>query len=74
MIATSLLVLSLGVGTILLSIREQDEIHQLVAFLSGSIALICLFILSPLIVKGTLGALFLAIFHRLDSTYRKFDL
>ncbi len=38
MFVISLLILSISIGTILFLIHDRDEIHQLVAFLSGLIA------------------------------------
>ena len=57
----TLLVLSISIGTILLVIHDRDEIHQVLAFLSGLIAFICIFILSPLLLKGLLGLVLLTI-------------
>lgn len=58
MIPICLLIFSSCIGTILLSIHHQDEIHQLVAWLSGLIALICIFILTPPLIKGLIGLIF----------------
>ena len=58
MIAICLLIFSLCIGIILLSIHHQDEIHLLVAWLSGLIALICIFVLTPPLIKGLMGLLF----------------
>lgn len=72
MLIINLLVLSVCVATVLLSIHNQDEIHQLVAFLSGLIALICVLILSPPLIKGVLGLLFLSFAHRIFPTSQSF--
>ncbi len=65
MLVISLLILSICIGAILLSIHESDEIHQMLAFLSGLIALFCVFILSPLMIKVLLVLLFLTIGHKI---------
>lgn len=65
MLPVSLLILSIFIGTILLTIHSGDEIHQLVAFLSGSIALVCVFILTPPIVKGLLSLIFITIGYKM---------
>ncbi len=72
MLTTSLLVLSIFIGTIFLSIYYPDEIHQLVAFLSGLIALVCVFILSPPIIKGILVLLCLTIGNKRFPIYGSF--
>lgn len=58
MFFTSLIILSICIGLILLGIHDQDEVHQIVAFLSGLIALVCILILTPPSVKILLGLLF----------------
>ncbi len=68
----TLLVLSISIGTILLVIHDRDEIHQVLAFLSGLIAFICIFILSPLLLKGLLGLVLLTIGHNIFPAYRCF--
>lgn len=65
MLVVSLLILSICIGVIILSIHESDEIHQMLAFLSGLITLFCVFILSPLFIKGLLGLLFFTIGHKI---------
>ncbi|HHP7229440.1 MAG TPA: hypothetical protein ACFCUY_01105 [Xenococcaceae cyanobacterium] len=72
MLAFSLLILSICIATILLSIHDDDEIHQLVALLSGLIALICIFILTPPLVKGLLGIFCLTMGHKIFLTYSSF--
>ena len=61
----SLLILSICVGVIIFSIHQKDEIHQILAFLSSLIAVICAFILSPFLIKGLLGLLFFTIGHKI---------
>ena len=68
----TLLVLSISIGTILLVIHDRDEIHQVLAFLSGLIAFICIFILSPLLLKGLLGLVLLTKGHNIFPAYRCF--
>ena len=58
MVAIWLLIFSVCIGTIVLSIHHRDEIHQLLAWLSGLIALVCIFVLTPPVVKGLIGVLF----------------
>lgn len=72
MLAVSLLILSLCIGTIILIIYSRDEIHQLVAWLSGVIAMVCIFILTPPLIKGILGLLFFTIGHKILPIYRIF--
>ncbi|MDJ0573673.1 MAG: hypothetical protein QNJ65_00720 [Xenococcaceae cyanobacterium MO_234.B1] len=72
MLTTNLLILSIFIGTIFLSIYYHDEIHQLVAFLSGLIALVCVFILSPPIIKGILVLLCLSIGDKIFPTHDSF--
>ena len=61
MLAVSLLILSIGIGTSFLIIHDEDEIHQIVTFLSALIALICIFVLIPPLIKGLLGLLLITI-------------
>jgi hypothetical protein len=70
MLVVSLLVLSIFIGAIILSIHNSDEIHQIVAFLSLLITLICFFILSPLLIKSLLGLSFFTIGYKLFPAYR----
>ncbi len=72
MFTTSLLILSIFIGAIFLSIHYSDEIHQLVAFLSGLIALVCVFILTPPIITGLLVLLFLTIGHKIFPAHNSF--
>lgn len=70
MLTVSLLILSICIGTILLTIHSRDEIHQLVAFLSGLIALTCIFILTPPLLKGLLSLIFFTVGHKFFSVYK----
>ncbi len=72
MLVISLLILSLVMGTIILTIHDSDEIHQMLAFLSGSIALVCVYILIPPIVKICLGLSFFAIGYKILPHYSSF--
>ncbi len=72
MFVISLLILSISIGTILLIIHDRDEIHQVLAFLSGLIAFICIFILSPLLLKGLLALVLLTIGDNIFPVYRCF--
>jgi hypothetical protein len=59
MMAICLLMFSICIGTILLSIHHQDEIHRLVAWLLGLIGLICIVIITPVFIKFFIGLFFL---------------
>ncbi len=73
MFVISLLILSTSIGTILLIIHDRDEIIiTRIAFLPGLIAVICIFILSPLLLKGLLGLVLLTIGHNIFPAYRCF--
>ena len=72
MFVISLLILSISIGTIFLLIHDRDEIHQVLAFLSGLIAFICIFILSPLFLKGLLALILLTMGHNIFPAYRYF--
>ena len=65
MLVISLLILSLAIGTIVLTIHGRDEIHQILAFLSSSIALVCVYVLIPPLVKICLGLLFFTIGYKI---------
>ena len=67
-----LLILSICMGIVLLSIHNRDEIHQLVAWLSGLLAVVCIFILTPPLAKGVLGLLFFAIGHKMLPVPKSF--
>lgn len=68
MLVISLLIFSICIGTILLIIHDGDEIHQLVAWLSGFMTIICIFILTPPVAKILLGLFFLIIVNKIIST------
>ncbi len=70
MLVISLLVLSIFIVAIILSIHNSDEVHQLVAFLSIFITLICVFILTPLLLKGVLVLLFFTIGNKIFPAHR----
>lgn len=61
MLVVNLLFLSICTALFFLIIQNSNEIHQLVAWLSGLIALLCVFILIPPLIKGLLGLLLLLI-------------
>lgn len=67
-----LLILSTVMGIILLSIHDRDEIHRLMALLSGMLALFCIFVLTPPLIKGLLGLLIFAIRHKIFPAYNNF--
>lgn len=69
MLVVSLLILSICIRIILLSIHNDDEIHQMVAFLSSLITLVCIYILIPLILKIVLVLLFFTIGHKIFPTH-----
>lgn len=72
MLTITLLILSICIGIILLSIHDGDEIHRLMAWLSGLIAVICIFILTPPLIKGLLGLLLFTIGHKIFPAYKSF--
>ena len=72
MLTLNLLILSIFIGTIVLIIHERDEIHRLVAWLSGLIAIICIFVLTPPLIKGFFGLLFFTIGHKIIPIYKTF--
>ncbi|MEM8830059.1 MAG: hypothetical protein AAGE96_11980 [Cyanobacteria bacterium P01_G01_bin.19] len=67
-----LLILSTVMGIILLSIHDRDEIHQLMAWLSGMLALFCIFVVTPPLIKGLLGLLFFAFGHKIFPAHNSF--
>lgn len=72
MLVINLLILSISIGLVIFSIHNNDEIHQIIAFLSGLIALVCFFILTPLLVKSLLALLFFTISHKIFLNYKSF--
>ena len=67
-----LLILSICMGTILLSIHNRDEIHKLMAWLSALLALVCVFVLTPPLIKGLLGLLIFGIGHKIFPAHKSF--
>ena len=72
MLIMYLLILSICMASIILSIHNRDEIHQIVALLSGFITILCLFILTPPLLKGGLGLLFFAIADKIIPVHKSF--
>lgn len=72
MLIMHLLILSICMIAIILSIHNRDEIHQLVAWLSGFITILCVFILTPPLLKGGLGLVFLATAHKIIPVHKSF--
>ena len=72
MLAIGLLILSICIGTGILIIHDRDEIHKILAFLSAIMALICVFILTPPIIKSLIGLLFFHIGHRIFPAHSIF--
>lgn len=70
MVAMSLLISSICMGIIVLTIHDRDEIHQLVAFLSGLIALVCTLVLMPPMLKGLLGIVFVVVLNKAFVNYK----
>lgn len=68
-----LLILSICTGMIILGIHHSDEIHKLLAWLSGLLALVCVLVLTPPLVKGILGLVFFAIGHKIFPTHKGFQ-
>lgn len=69
----SLLVLSVCIGVMLLFIHDRDEIHQLMAFLSGIVALVCTLVLMPPLLKGLLGFVFVYLLNKLCIIHNSFE-
>ncbi|VEP17368.1 conserved hypothetical protein [Hyella patelloides LEGE 07179] len=69
MLVISLLIFSICIRIILLSIHDDDEIHQMVAFLSSLITLVCVYILIPIVLKIFLGILFITVGHKIFPTH-----
>lgn len=72
MLFFNLLILSIIMGIILMSIHDRDEIHQLMAWLSGILALFCIFILTPPLIKALLGMIFFVIGHKILPAHNSF--
>jgi hypothetical protein len=72
MLVINLFLLAICIGAIFCWIHNQDEIHQLVVFLSGLMALVCLIILSPPIVKLVLALMVFFSYHKILPTPHKF--
>lgn len=68
----SLLVLSVCMGVMLLFIHDRDEIHQLMAFLSGIVALVCTLVLMPPLLKTLLGLFFVYLLNKLCIVHNSF--
>jgi hypothetical protein len=67
-----LLIFSISIGTILLIIHNGDEIHLLMAWLSGLLGLFCILILTPPLIKGLLGLIFFTIGHKIFPDHNSF--
>jgi hypothetical protein len=72
MLFVYLLILSICTGMIILAIHHSDEIHKLLAWLSGLLALVCVLVLIPPLLKGVLGLIFFAIGHKIFPAYNNF--
>ncbi len=72
MIAFWLLIFSICMGIILLTIHNGDEIHQLMGWLSSLLALTCILILTPPLIKGLLGLFLFTIGHKIFPAYKSF--
>ena len=67
-----LLIFSICMGSILLLIHDCDEIHLLMAWLSGLLGLVCILILTPPLIKGLLGMILFAIGHKVFPAHNSF--
>ncbi len=65
MLVISLIILFLYMITAILNLEHEDEIHKLVAILSGFTALFLLFISTPVIIKCLLCILILTVFNKI---------
>jgi hypothetical protein len=72
MLVINLLLLAICMAAIFVGIHNQDEVHQLVAFLSGLIALVCIVVLSPAIVKILLALIVFFLGQKILPTPHKF--
>lgn len=72
MLVLWLLIFSICMGIILLSIHNRDEIHQLMAWLSGLLALVCILILTPPLIKGLLGIILFTFGHKVFPAHNSF--
>ena len=72
MIAFWLLILSICIVIILLSIHSYDEIHQLMAWLAGLLALVCIIILTPPLIKSILGLFLFTIGYKIVPVHSDF--
>ena len=72
MFAFWLLIFTICIGTILLVIHDRDEIHLLMAWLSGALGLLCILILTPPLIKSLLGLIFFAIGHKVFPVHNSF--
>ncbi len=70
MLLISLIILFLGTIALVFNIQYEDEIHKLVAVLSGLMALFVLFFFSPIIIKCLLGILILSIFNKITLVHK----
>lgn len=73
MLVVSLLILSIAAVIITLIVHDRDEIYRMVALFSGLVAIICTFILTPLVIKCLLLLLFFTIRHKLFLVYHSFE-
>ncbi len=72
MLVINLLLLATCMGVIFCWIHNQDEIHQVVIVLSGLIALVCILVLSPAIVKLLLVSILFFLYHKILLTPHNF--
>ncbi len=67
-----LLILSICMVIILLTIHNSDEIHKLMAWLSAMIALVCILVLTPPLIKGLLGMIIFLVGHKVFPAHKSF--
>ena len=67
-----LLIFSVCIGSILLLIHDQDEIHLLMVWLSGLLGLVCILILTPPLIKSLLGIILFTIGHKVFPAHNSF--
>ncbi len=72
MLAFWILICSICVGSILLLIHNRDEVHLLMAWLSGALGLLCILILTPPLIKGLLGLVFFGVGHKIFPVHNCF--
>jgi hypothetical protein len=72
MLVINLFLLAICLVTIFGWLERQDEIHQIVVFLSGLVALLCLLVLSPPFIKLLVAMIIFFTYRKLLPRSSKF--